>query len=513
MESTFIKPEEDIIERERVEAEAKKSLKNKLSKFNSYKPVVIPETKKEVINPSLLKSKKDIIDIQTKLVNAGIDIGKFGINKNGVDGFIGKKTLEGIKKYNSSVNNNFKLSFLPKEKLSGEYCIEDQCAEYSKEELYRRANINTPKDQFFKSVGLLGNAWEVSDNILSKKGTLIYNENDKINRSNLSPNIGDIVSIYTGGRSDFQKEADEKGDGLTHTGFISKVYPDGSYDIEHNIHKSKLFGGYEGKAYTSHVNKHNVDGFSYRVKKITRPNYGSNYSESVPINEENKLFYKTENKNAVDAVNFINSNKKKLALEFKLDEANFGALSQGVIGIINRESKFGESPMKLIGKEVLAEVKKRAQTAFSPEVYGKDEEASKGLGRIKHTMNFGDVDHSKLFKTSSEGQKAAVEVMAILSKNYHNFKNKGFNDKDALYRAIAAHNSPKKAKDTNEDSFANKKEIDYVNKVLFEMGDSGVYNSRDTLRTTFDELKIDPNIINNIINIPSIKRTLIKNKT
>ena len=62
---------------------------------------------KKVINEQLVNvvdTPKEIKQIQQKLVNLGYDLGPSGPNKDGVDGYIGRRTRKAIKDFQTKNN-------------------------------------------------------------------------------------------------------------------------------------------------------------------------------------------------------------------------------------------------------------------------------------------------------------------------------------------------------------------------------------------------------------------------
>jgi hypothetical protein len=159
------------------------------------------------------------------------------------------KTKSGIK---------FSYTQRPKE---GNKCVEPQCSQYAQMELYRRSGVvDASPEQFLKGIGFQGNAWQVSDNIVKNNGSLIFDRNNNIAQP---VKVGDVVSIYTGGGSNYLDRANKEGDGNSHVGFISKVYPDDSYDVENNNHSIGIgLKGYtyDGKAFTHHFENNALPG-------------------------------------------------------------------------------------------------------------------------------------------------------------------------------------------------------------------------------------------------------------
>ena len=529
----------NINEQKTLKAEEKIKQERNINYVDKVKGLEVNRTDAP-INLTDLKTKDDVKKIQTFLLNKGYDLGKYG-----VDGIAGKFTKNAINQYNNQFNNvDFKYYDLPSRKESrfGSNCAEGQCSEYTAMELYRRSESKASPDEFLKTLGLGSNAWQIGNVIKTQGGTELYNNKTaKSKTSNVNVKPGDITIMYTGGSSFYQDEANKKGDGNTHVGFVSKVNPDGSYYVTHNVH---LPGGIDangdvkwvGHAYEDLVNPKSkiVSNWGFKVNRIVRPDYNKIKKDIAKkdVNPDNKITYLGDRQKASNIISKINSNKKELAEFFKVEEEDHAALQQAALGIIEKESKFGEgyTGIKSLEKvpyvndaaqlitETISETDKRLKSPSNlakgkflkiNSEYGKDEEASKGLGRIKFEMNFGD-NKQKLesLKKLSKGDSAYFDYLAtfsILEKNYNDFLRSGYNKNEALYRAIAKHNSPSKAKDTSENSGAKNLDLDYANKVIDLSRSFIIKNKNNNVQTILDNLSLDPNLIKNTAKIPSIR--------
>lgn len=464
------------------------------------------------------KDKAEIMQIQQKLRDAGHDLGKYGAKGDGVDGIVGSRTKAAIDSYNSNISTPG-ITFTPPERygVGARDVKEDQCATYALAEINRISNTKLSDDEFAKKTGLGTDAWNISKSVIARGGELVE---DRLAGKFGQPKVGDVVSIYTGGSSDFQGAADKEGDGNSHTGFITKVW-DGGYEIDHNVHQSEVDDKnnfvfdekgkkkYKGKAYRNTVDADgNISGWEgMQVRKITRPNYSALATRPSVYDKDIQLVDNTKDPVASEIVTMFNTNKKKFADKFKLDEDENIALAKAALGIINQESKFGKAfqeealraqaastlllppgikdvASKVIGtntqklREGATEIYKKAKSAILPgDEYGKNEETSKGLGRIKYQMNFSPEEIKYLqsefgLDKPDDAKGSFVFTLAILNKNYSKFLGEGKSKEEALYRAIAQHNSPSKAKSvgqyapgTGKDYAANY-DIDFTNKVI-----------------------------------------------
>lgn len=478
------------------------------------------------INIEELTNKNKVKDVQRFLLSKGYDLGKF---KD--DGVIGKYTKDAINKYNQNLDKKVNFNYLDGVSVyknrDGQDCNEIQCTDYTGKELFRRSNITSDYETFGNKLGLFSDAWNLGDALKNKGGVEVYNSDNK-KTSKLSVNVGDVVIMYNQLGSDYQDLATKKGDGNTHTGFVSKVNSDGSYYISHNVHKkvgvdSKGNPIYKGRAFEEKIapNSFNVPG-KFQIKKIVRPNYKvlENNAKSVFVDPNNKLVYSGNRATAKQMVNLINANKQKTANYFKLDEDVHSALSQAALGIIEKESKFGDSFKKIpfvsekparLAYEKTVEAYK---TIKNPLSYGKSDEASKGLGRIKYKINNyytpeGKVKTNQLINLSkvngnvNDEYQDYIFTLDLLNRNYNEFLKKGFSKEDAIYRAIQKHNSNTKANETDEGTTGNYNR-DYSNKVLYFTKDFQFVNKNKKVRTILDKLRANEDVIHNTANIKSL---------
>jgi len=470
---------------------------------------------KSKIDISTLKSKADIMKVQ-ELLKIDYDLGKYGKNKDGVDGYLGKMTKHAIEEYNKSLSN--KVERFTIIKGNNVECKEDQCAAFVQGELHRAINSDVSIDDFINKLGIKGDAWNISKNIIKNGGELIFNAKDNVDRSGIKRQKGDVVSMYTGGRSNYQDQANEKGDGNTHTGFISKVYDDGSYDVQHNVHSVKGLGidgvKYTGHKYTNHVTAKGIMEGKYAgfvINKITRPKYENIDIKDVSINKENVIVDNGNRKASSSVVSYFNDNKEQLAKSLKTTEEETMMFATAALGIIEQESKFGESDKFIAGRETYettVTMAKGLKAAFTEKEYGKDIEASQSLARVKIDMNFDKFnkqDIKNLIGDDIDNDNGAlVMTMKILHTNYKKALRKGYSEKEALYRAIAAHNSPRKAFDNKKGSYASRYDIDYANKVLLNATSFKIKNRENEMNTKIDEILNDDKILSNISKIKSV---------
>lgn len=465
-------------------------------------------------------------NLQKFLIDKGYNLnpeGKF--ENNGIDGKIGKVTLNAIQDYNRNLSNPSYYSFKEGQGLLGK-CTEEQCSEYSQNELFRNIQPNVSRQEWNEKTGIMGDAWNIGRNIIKKGGK-------EVKPNQVKP--GDVITVYTHGISPFQKEADAAGTGTTHVGIVDKVNPDGSYYILHNLHKGSKEEGFEGREYRDLVKAGEIQGHSspYTVKHIFRPNYSAVESGEKKIVRED-LAIKIDPKKAAildsDTYNnFVASgkknlenfyikplndakNKKVLAKVFNLGDDEYSSLAKASLGILGQETKFGSDKYQASGlKTVGAKLSKGLGTLLGEEgsrlvnsnPFGKKiakrDEISEGAGQLKYSTNFGNDDLTELGITKdnfSNNDKVSLTTMYKLSKDYKKFLEKGFSKKDSLYKAIVSYNSSmghvvngKKVED-----WAKNYDVDYANKVLNYADMFDVTDNKKSYKTTTDSLLLNKNV-------------------
>ena len=176
-------------------------------------------------------------ELQRKLVAAGLDIGK-----KGIDGKFGDDTLNAYKKSMNTLDLSDEQNRGECRNLDGSY--KDGCAEYVSEVTKNR---------------ILGSAWEMAEDIESQGGVLKYNIYDDPSFKNVKNvedlkrvtskvkatskakaenfEVGDVVGIYWKDSKYHQKAMNEgkRGTKNTHVGIVTSI-KNGVPIISHNIH-------------------------------------------------------------------------------------------------------------------------------------------------------------------------------------------------------------------------------------------------------------------------------------
>lgn len=264
----------------------------KTSSFNTITPL-----KEEVLKTNLILdknldlkslSKQEIIDLQKDLVSRGYDLGKFGKNKDGVDGTLGTKTKKAYRDYIKSKeekteNNDNLFSINPSDKCDTEFCTA-----YVGEQLE-----NMFGEEGRQALNAYGDAWTFNSNILDFGGQEIFSIfpdkkpdikggakeieryiQDRIEKTDSLDykkiKAGDTLNIFYPG-SDFAEKAYNEGDKYftSHAGIVKKDKK-GNLFVEHNVggkvYKNPLKDFVEGKV-------KNKSGKNMRITAVVRPNY------------------------------------------------------------------------------------------------------------------------------------------------------------------------------------------------------------------------------------------------
>jgi hypothetical protein len=457
------------------------------------------------------RTEKDVMNLQKMLTEKGYNLnpqGKFA--NNGIDGKLGNVTKNAMIKYNQHNSDSGYESIKEGTGFIGD-CQESQCSEYMQNELFRNVQPKVSREDWNKKTGLFGDAWNIGENIIKSGGK-------KVEKGEVKP--GDVVTMFTGGRSPFQSQANAAGSGTTHTGLVDKVNPDGSYYILHNNHSTNLLtGDFEGKEYRDLVK----DGVivsggakrSFTVRGTFRPDYKEvQLGEKKILRDDVKLFLDPKKAVVLSSKEYDNNftsanaknkllntfikplndtrNKKTISKVFGLGDDEYQSLSKLTLGILGQETSFGTNAKYTTGT-------KEAGAIIAKLVGYKSDEASKGAGRLKYETNFGSDDLTELGITQDnfdDEDKAPLTTMYKLATDYKKFLKKGYNKKDAMYRAVTVYNvslghvsQGKKVED-----WAKNYDVDYTNKVLNYSTFFNIGDNKKQYKTTTDELLLHPNV-------------------
>ena len=343
--------------------------------------------------PQSFSNRNYVIDLQTKLKKAGYDIGKYGTNKDGIDGIMGAKTKAALEAFNKGVrpesftqqkapgrvvgktatsyqvNKNLADGFLPTmEQIPyDEICSESGCS----------FNVSKKMGNLLGNIveggsGTLwaGDAWFNKSEQLNKGGDLVYETKERdFSRMGSVPKevwgklqVGDYVQLNrtdTKSSKEFaaKTKAGYENENIEHLGFIVGKDKDGIPLIWH--------GSEKGKAYIQKLDepirlKDHDSRFTYQVASIVR----NPKMKDVPIEELKKLqenaYYRPldENKKLVPGTT-ATSTQKDAATEYNNLQGRLKALgySQDDIlkvgqlligGIMQNESNGDESNKRYI---------------------------------------------------------------------------------------------------------------------------------------------------------------------
>lgn len=457
------------------------------------------------------RTEKDVIKLQKMLTEKGYNLnpqGKFA--NNGIDGKLGNVTKNAMIRYNQHNSDSGYASIKEGTGFIGN-CQEGQCSEYMQNEIFRNVQPKLKREDWNKKTGLYGNAWDIGNNIIKSGGS-------KVPPKAVKP--GDVVTMFTGGNSSYQGEANAAGTGTTHTGLIDKVNPDGSYYILHNVHdKDRFTGEYEGREFRDLVKDGKIvsGGLarSFEVRGAFRPDYKEvQLGEKKILRNDLNLTIDPKKSNVLSSKEYDNSftsanaknklektfirplndtrNKTVMAKVFNLGDDEYQSLAKVTLGILGQETSFGTNAKYTTGTKQLG-------AGVAKLIGYKPDEVSKGAGRLKYETNFGSDDLTELGINQDnfdDEDKAPLTTMYKLATDYKKFLNKGYNKKDAMYRAITVYNvslghvsQGKKIED-----WAKNYDVDYTNKVLNYSSMFNVNDGKKSYKTATDELLLQPNV-------------------
>jgi len=357
-----------------------------------------------------------VIEIQQKLKKAGYNLGKFGPNKDGVDGQMGNITKVALDAFNAgispdkvkipdpkkkvkgqevnyTVNANLKNGYLPYLDTKKEICIKGKGC--STNVSVKIANLlgNLTKESLWAN-----DAWYNKDAVIKQGGDLVYESPSRIyNQMGKVPKevwsklqVGDYVQLNRpdtkSSREFSEKGPSEEGyinEEIEHLGFIVGKDKDGTPLIWH--------GSETGKAFIKRIDEpislddHDKNIFTYQVSSIVRSPALKNADLSglqnsayyTPLDKSKKLVAK---KNAtplqVEATNIFNDSIGQFKnLGYSQDDANYiGGLLIG--GIMQQETGGGTS-RKAGPKEAAATLIKNVAGIDAFNIPGTDNELYK----------------------------------------------------------------------------------------------------------------------------------------
>ena len=379
---------------------------------------------------------------------------------------------------------------------------------------------NVSREEWNSLTGLQGDAWRIGDQIKKTGGKEI--EIDKVKP-------GNIITMYTGGGSDYLEEAKKSGTDATHVGVVDKINPDGSYYVLHNVHGKNSKGEYVGKEYRNLVKPDgSVEGWGFfKVRNAYSPNYDAvkDYEKKTVV-RDNTFLSVDKNKigqlsgldksvlgtNMTERVNTyvkpINNieTKKIFSSKYGIGEDEYQSLAKASLGILAQESNFGTSP-KLLPKQVAATVSNAYGKVYPKGMFDalnlkdpfKRDEVSKGASQMKYETNYGNTDLTEFGINKSnftDDDKVGVVVMDRLANYYKQLVKKGDSKEDAMYKAIEKYNRGRNTK------YSKTKESDYVNKILKYTNIFSVKDKENKeYNTIIDKLNLEDNVIKKEISL------------
>ena len=388
------------------------------------KPIedIVP-TEETTISEVPVEVKKDslpvdasVIEIQQKLKKAGYNLGKFGPNKDGVDGQMGNITKVALDAFNAGISPDKVKIPDPKKKVKGQEVnytvnadLKDGYLPYldTKQEICIKGK-GCSTNVSAKIGNLLGNlteeslwandAWYNKDAVIKQGGDLVYESPSRIyNQMGKVPKevwsklqVGDYVQLNrpdTKSSFEFSAKGPSKegyiNEDIEHLGFIVGKDKDGTPLIWH--------GSETGKAFIKRIDEpislddHDKNIFTYQVSSIVRSPALKNADLSglqnsayyTPLDKSKKLVAK---KGAtplqVEATDLFNKSVGQFKnLGYSQDDANYiGGLLIG--GIMEQETSGGTS-RKAGPKEVAANLIKNVAGVDAFNIPGTDNELYK----------------------------------------------------------------------------------------------------------------------------------------
>tara|TARA_R110000868_G_scaffold74337_2_gene214890 strand:- start:1322 stop:4135 length:2814 start_codon:yes stop_codon:yes gene_type:complete len=347
-------------------------------------------------------TKTEIEQTQRELIAAGYDLGKYGKNKDGVDGNAGEKTRAAKKDYDS-ISNRFIPLNSDTDIIEYQKNLQNQgnfqgIDVFTPNDIYRTAEGRDPfmlnpknscgtkfctayvGEQIEAAIGdgedgttggrasldAYGDAWTYNERILNKGGKEIFsvfedkkpdikggsagvekyiqgrlNSNDKVKYNDLQ--AGDTLNLFYPGSS-FAEQAYKEGTKYftSHAGMIKKNSK-GELFVEHNVggkvYKSPLQDFIDGKA-------KNAAGKTMAITAVVRPNYKD-------LRQGNKDLVNSDNVTNKDSSLYgynhsvftetLRSNSKALTKDLSLTSSEFDGLSKAMRSIAFKESDYGDN--------------------------------------------------------------------------------------------------------------------------------------------------------------------------
>jgi len=386
--------------------------------------------------PSInINDKEYVKSIQQKLVDNGYDLGKYGSNKNGVDGVYGsitKNALDGYNKglapnkiaaikpvsknnpvYNEKASTTLSDGYMPEFKEGHEVCQQGKMCSFN-----TSAKLGTLLGGIVEGgSGALWaeNAWFNRDKQLSNGGKLIYSTDNRGSAEEMPVlpknmysklQIGDYVHLNRSGSTYDSDPGEYKNEKLEHVGFIVGKDKDGTPLVWHGSEKGTAYiqridgvislpdhaiPGVLPQGLTYQIgsvvrNKSLVNIDQEKLKKLQETNYYSKYDASKKL-EATKSSTETQ----TEAIKYVNALGPtfKSTLGYAQNDINMvGQLLVG--GIMQMESDGNESSYRYVKQAGAYAIKDAA--GFLKKFKG--DQASWGVYQMKDDYNFKNKDGS-----------------------------------------------------------------------------------------------------------------------
>jgi hypothetical protein len=480
--------------------------------------------------------KNTIQALQKYLVDQGYDLGNYGINEDGVDGVMGEKTRQALNHYNDNINGKPGI-FSNKENSSWDCPYgQTQCAASIDHILINEYGLKSDERL---NAGIFGDAWHRERNMLRNNGQLLFKKESGLNNTNqFAP--GDMVFLHnTHGISSSQRTADAAygaPNSPTHTGLVDSGIQYDSQNkqfvyVVHNI-RGKV---YRDKLYLENSNSPRLGGRNshYELSSAVRPNL--DFTESIKITPNPDITINSRDnpvaRNASTALMDLGF-RENARRYYGLTEEESIAIAQATLGVMEQESGMGEigkfraipNTVELLGKEMIAGITTNVKNTTIGNKIEKiidkriPEEASRGYSQIKFNTNFNDrlafyesvfgINKDNISILKDDGTNSARASYLILA-NYFNQLKKDNDPAKALYLAVQKYNrfnlNTEVAGKTSKE-WAEEFSLDYSNKVLdYSTLYSVVDKEGNYISTFWDRLNANPDIVKNQFKVSRLR--------
>lgn len=331
-------------------------------------------------------SSSTVKAMQQELVDAGYDLGKYGPNKDGIDGKFGNKTkLAYVDYMNKKLESKLPITFDPSTRE--EECDVNGCAVYVTTEF-----MNEGYD--VDNMGVGGDAWTMYDQIVSQgNGSSVYNIFNNPEFKNVSSHhdskrksieavrngevtknmfqIGDVVGLVYNSSNNWDSAYEATQDGThfngkkiknktynSHVGFVSGIDENGNPVVSHNVNGKvyndtwdNITGG--GVGWIARPNSTKSGSYKYDYSANTTEHDNTellnffdekNYEGEVDEQGNQKRYTEEEKAIQNNAINFVKNNVPIILDELEIPingEDGQDWMTNAVIGIGMKETGLG----------------------------------------------------------------------------------------------------------------------------------------------------------------------------